>query len=192
MYHCQACFNYQEELLDLDNGCGQVPCFCFSPEELMAQHLARQWLIDMPNDSELENAMLEEVINTQPTDEDIDFVVERAFIDYSEYVDGDIIDTSDDEEEDMMEVETIASTQSADDDKDIDFVAEPVIIPEGSVVVEEEENDLSMDGEILEDYNSQLYEFAVAVRYDRINQLHREIFERYCDSQLCKHTDKSE
>ena len=157
MYQCQECFNYQEELLDLDNGCGQVPCFCFTTDELFAQHLLRQSIVDLPDDAELEDGMmtLDISILTQATD--------------------------------MM------------DDEDVDFVAEPVIIPEGSVVMEEEqreENVLSMDGfnrEILEDYNSQLYEFAVAVRYDAINQLHREIFERY-NSQLCKftYTDKSE
>ena len=157
MYQCQACFNYQEELLDLGNGCGQVPCFCFSPEELMVQHLARQSIVDLPDDAELEDGMM------------------------------------------TLDISILTQATDVMDDEDVDFVAEPVIKPEESVVMEEEqreENVLSMDGfnrEILEDYNSQLYEFAVAVRYDAINQLHREIFERY-NSQLCKfaYTDKSE
>ena len=104
MYQCQECFNYQEELLDLNNGCGhQIPCFCFSPEELFAQHLARQNIVNMPDDSQLEEAMMvvETIVSSQSTDDnkDIDFVVERLIIDLNEYVDGDIIDISDDEED---------------------------------------------------------------------------------------------
>ena len=60
MYQCQACFGYQEEMLDLNNGCGaQVQCFCFTLQELFVQYLIKQNLVVIPDDADLEDAMME-------------------------------------------------------------------------------------------------------------------------------------
>ena len=60
LYQCQACFDYQEEMLDLNNGCGaQVPCFCYTLQELFAQYLVKQNIVVIPDDPELESAMME-------------------------------------------------------------------------------------------------------------------------------------
>ena len=115
IYQCQACLDYQEELLDLNNGCGpQVVCFCFTSQELLAQYLLKQNLVDIPDDEELESAMME--------------------------LGGDDVEMEDSVDEDLV---------GALPDVNVGILADPV-------------NDL-MDGfdrEILEDYNSQLYQFT--------------------------------